>query len=58
MDEKYISPKSFEQRFDIKTSTQKKLRAEGKLPYIKFGRFVKYDLLDIYNLFNSHKVGA
>ena len=38
-----ISPKEFRQRYNIATSTEAKLRADGVVPFEKVGRFVIYD---------------
>ena len=58
MENRWIDPSIFEERFYIKKATQKKLRADGKLPYVKFGRFIKYDVNDIDKLFEAHKINA
>ena len=55
---RWINPQEFEDRFEIKKSTQKVMRSAGKLPYVKFGGFVKYDLSDIDKLFEKHKMNT
>ena len=53
---RWVNPQEFENMFAIKQSTQKAMRSAGKLPYVKFGGFVKYDLNDIDKLFEQHKL--
>lgn len=53
---RWISPKRFEEEFEIKVSTQNKLRMAGKLPYSKFGKFIRYDRKKIDKLFEDAEV--
>lgn len=51
---RWLSPDEFEKEFGMSTSTQAKYRMDKKLPYAKFGGFIKYDRLKINELFESH----
>lgn len=47
LQKRFITPKDLERMFGIKESTQAKLRMDKKIPFIKVGKFIKYDLQDI-----------
>ncbi len=53
---RWISPKRFEEELEIKVSTQNKLRMSGKLPYSKFGKFVRYDRNKIDQMLENAEV--
>jgi hypothetical protein len=38
-----ISPRQFRERYNMPLSTESKMRADGKIPYEKVGRFIIYD---------------
>ena len=48
---RWLSPDDFYKEFEISKSTQAKYRMDNKLPYTKFGGFVKYDRKKIDELF-------
>jgi len=39
-----ITPHEFKKMFGVSLSTQAKWRMQRKIPYLKMGRFVRYDL--------------
>ncbi len=51
---RWLSPDEFYEEFGISKSTQAKYRMNNKLPYTKFGGFVKYDREKIDELFEEH----
>ena len=53
---RWLDPDEFEQEFNMSKSTQSKKRSSGKLPYSKFGGFVRYDRLKIDRLFEEHDI--
>jgi len=52
----WLSPKDFAQEFDISEVTQSKMRAAGKLPYSKLGKFVRYNRAKINELLKNAEV--
>lgn len=52
----WFSPKQLEERYGIKVSTQNKLRQEKKLPYSKFGKFIRYNCKKIDKLLEDAEV--
>ncbi len=54
---RYMTPRELFQYIGISLSTQAKWRMENKLPYIKIGRFVRYDRLEIEKWLENHKMG-
>jgi len=49
--EKWVNPKKLEKLVGIKTSTQAKMRMRNskvKIPYSKVGKFIFYNLDEIY----------
>ena len=53
-EKRWLSPEEFEEEFGMSQSTQAKYRMKKKLPYTKFGGFVKYDRKKIDELFEAH----
>ncbi len=53
-EKRWLSPDEFEEEFGMSKSTQAKYRMDRKLPYVKFGGFVKYDRKKINELFEAH----
>jgi hypothetical protein len=51
---RWLSPDDLYAEFGISKSTQAKYRMKNKLPYTKFGGFVKYDRNKIDELFEKH----
>ncbi|WP_457592454.1 helix-turn-helix domain-containing protein [Hydrogenimonas sp.] len=41
---KLMTPVEFEKEYGVSLSTQAKWRMEKKIPYLKMGRFVRYDV--------------
>ena len=52
-----MSPRDLVEFIGISLSTQAKWRMEGKLLYIKIGRIVLYDRLEIEKWLENHKMG-
>jgi hypothetical protein len=52
-----ISPRQFRERYNIPLSTESKMRAEGKIPYEKVGRFIIYDQDTTDTLAQQGKLG-
>jgi uncharacterized protein YfdQ (DUF2303 family) len=52
----WLSPKDLEAEFDIKISTQNKMRMAKKLPYSKIGKFVRYSRTKINQMFEDAEV--
>ncbi len=53
-EKRWLSPDEFADEFNMSKSTQSKKRSQGKLPFSKFGGFVRYDRLKIDKLFEEH----
>ncbi len=53
---RWLTPKEFEQEFNMKISTQYKMRKERKVPYSKIGSFIRYDRLKIDKWFDDHSI--
>jgi len=53
---RWLSPDDFEEEFGMSKSTQSKKRSCGKLPYSKFGGFVRYDRFKIDKLLEEHDI--
>lgn len=54
---KLLTEKEVSRRFGISCSTLQKHRFKGiGIPYVKFGRLVRYDIDDLYEFMNQHKV--
>ena len=51
---RWLSPDEFYEEFGISKSTQSKYRMANKLPFTKFGNFVRYDRKKIDELFEEH----
>jgi len=57
--ERWVNPKKLEKIVGIKTSTQAKMRmknAKVKIPYSKVGKFIFYDLDEIYAWLKLNKI--
>jgi len=52
----WLTPDGLEEKLGITKSTQAKLRMRKKIPYVKFGKFVYYDLNEIDELLKTHKI--
>ncbi len=52
-----ISPRQFRERYNIPLSTESKLKAEGKVPFEKIGRYVVYDREQTDRLAKEGKLG-
>lgn len=52
----WLSPLELEEEFGIKVSTQNKLRMAKKIPYSKFGKFVKYSRSKINQMLKDAEV--
>ncbi len=52
----WLSPKDLEAEYDIKISTQNKMRMAKKLPYSKIGKFVRYSRTKINQMFEDAEV--
>ena len=52
----WLSPQELEQEFGFKVSTQNRMRASGKLPYSKLGKFVRYSRTKLNELLNNSEV--
>lgn len=46
----WLSPSDLEEEFGVKISTQNKMRIANKIPYSKFGKFVKYSRTKIHQM--------
>ncbi|PLY09968.1 MAG: hypothetical protein C0626_07185 [Arcobacter sp.] len=53
---RWLSPKDFENIFKIKQSTQAKMRMNKTIPFSKIGKFIRYDIFEINKWFEKHKV--
>jgi len=53
---RFLLPEQLEEEFKIKKSHQANLRSKKKIPYVKLGSYIYYDINDIYDWLNSHKV--
>ena len=56
MEQRWITPKEFQVQYKISTSTQAKYRMAKKIPYVKIGKFIKYDRIEIDKWFEKHVV--
>ena len=54
----WLSPQDLQDEFDIKISTQNKMRMAKKLPYSKIGKFVRYSRTKINKLLEDAEVVA
>ena len=57
--EKWVNPKKLEKLVGIKTSTQAKMRMRNskvKIPYSKVGKFIFYNLDEIYAWLEKNKI--
>ena len=54
---RFMSPRELVEYIGISLSPQAKWRMDGKLPYIKIGRIVLYDRLEIEKWLENHKLG-
>lgn len=54
----WLTPKQFEEEYQIKISTQNKMRRARKLPYSKVGNFIRYNRTKINKMFESAEVSA
>ena len=52
----WISPDQLEEEFDVKKSTQAKMRMAGTLPYSKLGKFVRYNRAKINQMLEDSEV--
>ena len=52
----WLSPIDLEKEFGIKVSTQNKMRIAKKIPYSKFGKFVKYSRTKINKMLQNAEV--
>ena len=55
-EKEWLSPLELDGVFDIKLSTQVKMRASGTLPYSKIGKFVRYNRKKIIDILESSEV--
>ena len=55
-EKRWLTPNELEELFDIKRSTQAKLRMKRKIPFSKFGKFIRYDKYEIDRWLENHKV--
>ncbi|WP_300363660.1 helix-turn-helix domain-containing protein [Hydrogenimonas sp.] len=56
MKTKYLTPRELEDALGIKISYQAKLRMNRKIPFIKIGRRILYNLEDIERWLYEHRV--
>jgi len=54
----FITPDEFEKMFGIAKNTQVNLRSQKKIPYIKFGGKVLYDVQKLVEFFRTFAVEA
>ena len=54
----YLDPKQLERFYGISVNRQKRLRVEKKLPYSKFGSYIRYAKKKINQLFKDYEVVA
>ena len=52
----YLDPKQLEKFYGISVNRQKRLRVEKKLPYSKFGAYIRYSKEKINQLFADLEV--
>ncbi len=55
-DKRWLSIQDFTRDYSISRSTQQRLRSEGKLPFSKIGKIIRYDRLKIDEFFSNHSV--
>lgn len=56
---RWLTPTDFELLFGVYKSTQAKMRmlkSESNLPFVKFGKFIRYDRYEIDKWLESNKV--
>lgn len=53
---RWFTPKGLEDNYEIKKSTQAKMRMRGKIPFSKIGKFIRYDRLEIDKWLEKNKV--
>ena len=51
-----LTPAELEEFYEITPTWQKRGREEGWLPYIRLGRRILYDKMDVESFLNSSKV--
>lgn len=56
LDENWMTPEELEKALGFSTSSQAKLRCEGKLPYSKFGNRVFYSKVKISALLEDNSM--
>ena len=52
----YLTTSQLQKEFDISDSSQKILRRDKKIPYYQIGRKVYYNINDIYDWIENHKI--
>lgn len=52
----WLDPHELEKELNIKVATQAKMRCEGKIPYVKFGGFVRYKRSEIEKWLKKHTI--
>lgn len=55
-EKRWLSPNNLELEFEIKTSTQAKMRMAKKIPFSKIGKFIRYDRELINEWLETHNV--
>lgn len=54
---RWLSPKYLEEVYEIKESTQAKMRMKKQIPFSKVGgKFIRYDRFEIDKWLENHKV--
>ena len=53
---RWFTPKGLEDNYEIKISTQAKMRMKRKIPFSKIGKFIRYDKYEIDKWFENNKV--
>ena len=55
-EQKWFDPRTLEEKRGFSRSRQAKLRSDGKIPYYRIGRYIRYLVTEIDEWILSHKV--
>jgi len=53
---RWLTPKGLENVYELKESTQAKMRMKKSIPFSKVGKFIRYDTIEIDKWLENNKV--